>query len=93
MGDLPCSPIIALIFTLLALISIHRKDRKKNYNYIISNKKYIRWNSYVTSDVGGTYHWKETSVGALTIINWISATLSITGHRGNLHEKENNEVK
>ena len=46
-----------------------------------------------TSDVGGTYHWKQTSVGALTIINWISATLSITGHRGNLHEKENNEVK
>ena len=74
-------------------ISIHGKDRKKNYNYIISNKKYIRWNSYLTSDIGGTYHWNETSVGALTIINWISTTLSITGHWSNLHEKENNEVK
>ena len=71
-------------------ISIQCKDRKKKYNYILSNKKYIQWNSYITSDVGGTYNWKETWVGALTIINWISATLSTISRQGNLHEKEYN---
>ena len=73
-------------------ISIHCKDRKKNTTIFFQTRS-IQSNSYITSDVGGTYHWKETWVGALTIINWISVTLSTIGRQGNLHEKEYNEVK
>ena len=67
MGDLPWSPIIALIFTLLALSFTARIGKKITTILFQTRSTYDE--IHVTSDVGGTYHWEQTSVGALTIIN------------------------